>query len=413
MLSASNHDAEELCMSDETTLTYLCLTSAEKGAPFMLECKGAGCYVILLTREKYANGDWPREAIDEIVCVPTLDDYDAVLAAVNRVSRQRTIDRVTALDDFDVECAALVREHLRLPGMSYSTARRFRDKLAMRVSAQEHDILVPEFVHAINPAAVHEFTQRVAPPWYVKPRFEAAAVGIKKVEDVDALWKHLESLGDRQGFFLIEQGVYGDIYHVDSIVSEREVVFAVPHKYGRPPFDVAHGGGVFSSRTLRRDSGEAQALVTLNRELLTGLGLLRGVSHTEFIKEREHGRFYFLETSCRVGGAHISDLVEAATGINLWREWAKIEILQGREVYHLPQHRDGCGGLLISLAGQEWPDTSAYDDPEVVWRLSRSHHAGLVVTSDDDARIGHLLDSYKERFERDFQAVLPPPETLR
>jgi biotin carboxylase len=400
-------------MSETTPITFLCLASAEKGASFMRECKQLGCYVVLLTRDKYANGDWPREAIDQIECSPSLDILDDVIAAVNRVSRQRTIGRVAALDDFDVECGAMVREHLRLPGMSYSTARRFRDKLAMRVSAREHDILVPEFVHAINPAEVHEFTQRVAPPWFVKPRFEAAAVGIKKVEDADALWKHLESLGDRQGFFLVEQGVYGDIYHVDSIVSEREVVFAVPHKYGRPPFDVAHGGGVFSSQTLRRDSGEAQALITLNREILTGLGLMRGVSHTEFIKEREDGRFYFLETSCRVGGAHIADLVECATGINLWAEWAKIEMLQGKEIYHLPPHRNGCGGLLISLAGQERPDTSAYDDPEVVWRLDRKHHAGLVVVSEDDERIAHLLESYKERFARDFQVVMPPPETLR
>jgi biotin carboxylase len=400
-------------MSDTTPITYLCLTSAEKGGAFMRECKRQGGYVVLLTRDKYKNGDWPRDSIDQIESIPSLDNYDDVIAIVNRISRQRTIGRVAALDDFEVECAAMVREHLRLPGMSYTTARRFRDKLAMRVSAREHDILVPEFVHAINPAEVHEFTQRVPPPWFVKPRSEAAAVGIKKVEDADSLWKHLESLGDRQGFFLIEQGVYGDIYHVDSIVSEQEVVFAVPHKYGRPPFDVAHSGGVFSSRTLRRDSGEAQALITLNRELLTGLGLIRGVSHTEFIKERENGRFYFLETSCRVGGAHIADLVECATGVNLWAEWAKIEMLQGHEKYHLPPHTDGCGGLLISLAGQEHPDTSAYDDPEVVWRLDRKYHAGLVVVSDDDDRIGHLLESYKERFAQDFQVVMPPPETLR
>jgi hypothetical protein len=400
-------------MSDTTPITYLCLTSAEKGGAFMRECKRQGGYVVLLTRDKYANGDWPRDSIDQIESIPTLDNYDDVIATVNRISRQRTIGRVAALDDFEVECAAMVREHLRLPGMSYSTARRFRDKLAMRVSAREHNILVPEFVHAINPAEVHEFTQRVPPPWFVKPRSEAAAVGIKKVEDTDSLWKHLESLGDRQGYFLIEQGVYGDIYHVDSIVSEREVVFAVPHKYGRPPFDVAHSGGVFSSRTLRRDSGEAQALIALNRELLTGLGLIRGVSHTEFIKEREQGRFYFLETSCRVGGAHIADLIECATGVNLWAEWAKIEMLQGHEKYHLPPHSDGCGGLLISLAGQERPDTSAYDDPEVAWRLDRKYHAGLVVVSDDDDRIGHLLESYKERFAQDFQVVMPPPETLR
>jgi hypothetical protein len=27
-----------------------------------------------------------------------------------------------------------------------------------------------------------------------------------------------------------------------------------------------------------------------------------------------------------LGGAHISDLIEAASGTNLWSEWAKLEI---------------------------------------------------------------------------------------
>ena len=63
----------------------------------------------------------------------------------------------------------------------------------------------------------------------------------------------------------------------------------------------------------------------INAQLLEAFGLQRGVSHTEFIRAGD-GQIYFLETSARVGGAYIVDVVEAATGVNLWREWAKIEI---------------------------------------------------------------------------------------
>jgi hypothetical protein len=42
----------------------------------------------------------------------------------------------------------------------------------------------------------------------------------------------------------------------------------------------------------------------------------------------------------------------------------------------------------MSLARQEWPDVSAYDDPEITWRLSKRHHAGLIVTAAAHARVG-------------------------
>jgi hypothetical protein len=400
-------------MSD-IPLTILCLASAEKGAAFIRECKRRGCYVILLTREKYRHEPrWPWDAIDQVEAIPTLDDLNAVLRMVNDLGRVRKIDRVVALDDFDVEHGALVREHLRMPGMSYSTARRFRDKLAMRVCARDAHIAVPEFVHTLNGSEIAAFAERVPPPWILKPRGEAAAVGLKKIDSSDELWRALEALGDRHPYFLLEQFVPGDIYHVDSIVSDREVVFSVPSKYGRPPFDVAHQGGIFTTRTLPRESVDAQALTALNRDLITSLGLVRGVTHTEFIRAHEHGRFYFLETAARVGGANIADLVEAATGVNLWQEWARIELCGAELRYELPDRRADSAGILISLARQERPDTSAYDAPEIVWRLDKPHHAGLIVASPDPDRIEHLLGEYQRRFLDDFVTTMPAPETLR
>jgi biotin carboxylase len=401
-------------MSENAQLTVFCLASAEKGAAFIRQCKREGCYVIVLTRDKHRDDvNWPREAIDQIETVPTLDDFDSVLRMVNDIARVRRIDRVVALDDFDVEHGALVREHLRLPGMSYSTARRFRDKLAMRICARDVHIAVPEFTHTLNGTEIAAFAERVPPPWILKPRGEAGAIGIQKIESVDELWQALAALGDRHPFFLLEQFIPGDIFHVDSIVVDHEVVFSVPSKYGRPPFDVAHKGGIFTTRTLPRESGDAQTLLALNRDIVTSLGLRRGVTHTEFIRGHEHGRFYFLETASRVGGANIGDLVEAATGVNLWAEWARIEICGTERHYELPDRRADCAGIIISLARQEWPDTSAYGDPEIVWRLKKAHHAGIIVASPDAERVEALLDEYGRRFYDDFVTTMPAPETLR
>ncbi len=131
----------------------------------------------------------------------------------------------------------------------------------------------------------------------------------------------------------------------------------------------------------------------------------------EFIKGREDGHFYFLETAARVGGANIVELIEAATGINLWREWARIETASQEHPYQLPEHQQNYGGVIVTLARQEHPDTSAYQEPEIVWRLDKRHHVGFVVTAQDPDRVKFLLDEYSRRFADDFFAKLPPRET--
>ncbi len=391
--------------------SVLCLASYFKGAAFLIECKRNGARVTLLTAEKLLSENWPRDHIDEIHALSDLYNLDHVINGVSYLARTRKFDVIVALDDFDVETAARLREHLRTPGMGDTTARYFRDKLAMRVQARESSIPVPDFIHVLNYDRLHEFMKRVPPPWVLKPRSQASAIGIKKIINQNHLWKTLEELGDRQSFHLLEKYLSGDVYHVDSIVSERKVVFAAFHKYGAPPMNVAHEGGIFTSFTMKRADPEIAKLREMNKKLIANFGLVRGVTHTEFIKSSNNGRFYFLETAARVGGAHIADLVEAATGVNLWVEWAKLEIGRGKKAYTLPKLRSDYAGLIITLARQPQPDTSAYCDPEITWRLQdKNHHVGLIVRAKKWDRVQELLNEYRERFARDFHASLPPPE---
>jgi biotin carboxylase len=365
---------------------------------------------MLMTNERRAEGAWPRESIDELFIMPDLWKREDMIHTVSYLARTRPIERIVALDDYDVEMAAILREHLRIPGMGSTTGRYLRDKLAMRLQADEHGILVPEFVHVLNYDRLREFMERIPPPWILKPRTEAATFGIRKVPNSDELWSILEGMGDRQSYYVLERFVPGDVYHVDAITYEREVLFAEVHKYGKPPFNVAHEGDIFTSRTLPRDSAEVGELRELNKKLLDALNFVRGVTHTEFIKGHEDGRFYFLETAARVGGAYLVEMVEASTGINMWAEWAKVEVAGGKKPYEVPPHQEDYAGILVSLARHEYPDTSAYTDPEIVWRLKKQHHVGLIVASPSHERVAELLESYARRFHEDFFARQPLPE---
>jgi biotin carboxylase len=393
--------------------TILCIATYFKGDAFLRECRRQGCVVLLLTADSLANAEWPREAIDEIHTVSRDAPAADLRRAVDAIARSRRIDRVAALDDFDVETGAMLREHLQVPGMGRTTASRFRDKLAMRMKARAIGLGVPDFSPVFTDADVDAWTARVPPPWVLKPRSSAAAIGIKKIGGKDELWPALDAAGDRRSNCLLEAFVTGDVYHVDSIVWDGRVVFAVAFKYGRPPMEIAHQGGIFVTRRLPDDSEDGAALLEANRRLQEGLGLRRGVSHSEFIRRAgEAGGagedIVFLETSARVGGAFIVDTIEAATGINLWREWARVEIAGEEGRYDVPAYRDHYAGIVLSLARQENPDTSAYVDPEIVTRIRKHHHAGLIVSSPDPHRVDALVADYSERFTRDFYATAPP-----
>src|SRR5271155_2172778 len=371
-------------------LTILCITSYEKGQEFLRACKGQGCRVLLLTVEKFRDGDWPRESIDEMFYMPPELPTWAIINTVSYMARWQPIDRIVALDEFDMENAAALREHLRIPGMGLTTVRHFRDKLAMRGRAKEAGINVPEFIHVLNHASLQEFMSRVNPPWLLKPRSQASGIGMRKIHAAGDLWPVLEQLGDEQSHYLLEQFVPGDVFHVDSIVSESK--------------------GVFTTRTLLRTSPEAKTLRKINRDLIEALRLVRGVTHAEFLRARADGKFYFIEIASRVGGAYISDVVDAATGVNLWREWARIETNSGNTPYTLPKRRRDYAGVVLSLARQEIPDTSAYNDPEIVQRITKKYHAGFILRAPKPERIADLVDAYSLRFRDDFLAIAPVPD---
>jgi biotin carboxylase len=388
--------------------TLLCIATYRKGDEFLKECRRQGCRVLLLTDETLRDADWPRDAIDAFYYVRREMPAGDIRKGAAFLARSERLDRIVALDDFDVETAAMLREYLHVPGMGETTGRAFRDKLAMRSRARAAAIPCPEFVHPVNHDAIHEWTARVPPPWVLKPRSQAAAIGIKKLGSSDELWRTLDELGDGRPDYVLEQFVAGDVYHVDSLVFGKRVVFSRASRYGTPPLAVAHEGGIFVTRTLSDTEVIAERLKALNARVLESFGMQRGVSHTEFIRAGD-GSLYFLETSARVGGAYIVDVVEAATGVNLWREWARIEIAGEHGAYTPPVPRDGHAGIVLSLARQEEPDMSAYDDREIVMRVRKRHHAGLIVAAASDARVGDLLASYVRRFYRDFHASAPPP----
>lgn len=396
-------------------LTFLCISCYFKGGNFLRTCKAEGNTVYLLTKTSLRDAAWPRESLDDIFYMEkeenSPENIGNIIKGVAWLMRERKIDVVVALDDFDVEKAAAIREEFRIPGMGQTTARYFRDKLAMRMKAQEAGIPVPAFMPLFNNDEINRFVDNIPAPWVVKPRSEASAMGIKKVHNKEDLWNIINGLGEDRHGFLVEQFKPGDVYHVDSITFGGKVLFTQASKYLTTPFEVAHGAGIFRSVTCAYGSAEAKQLEKANRDVMKAFGMRQSASHTEFIRSHDDGKFYFLETSSRVGGAHIAEMVEAASGINLWSEWAKVETAAANKTdYSIGNIQKNNAGILISLARMEHPDQSVFNAPEVVWKINKKNHVGTILKSDDRDRVLQLLDDYAGIVFRDFHASAPMPD---
>ncbi|MFN3997267.1 acetyl-CoA carboxylase biotin carboxylase subunit family protein [Algoriphagus sp.] len=400
-----------------TSKTFLCISNYFKGNAFLIALKKQGNKVLLVTTEQLKNKPWAFEYIDEIFYMPGQDldwDMDLLLKGVCGLMKDHKIEAIIALDDYDVEKAAFLRENLRIPGMGLTTGRYFRDKLAMRMRAKDAGIRVPSFSPLFNNDEINHFADSVEAPWVLKPRSEASAHGIIKVHNKEDLWKKIHELGENRVYYLVEQFKPGDVYHADGLQLEGNTLFLTVSRYLATPMEISQGGGIFRSANIKYGSEEEKEIKKVNEAIMKAFGLKNGTSHTEFIKSKEDGQIYFLETASRVGGAHLAEMVEAATGVNLWEEWAKIEdaVAKG-EKYVLPQVSKNYAGIVLTLSKYQHPDLGGFDDPEVCFRVPLDYHAGLIVKSPKQERVMSLLDNYAERFAKDLSTSAEAPEVKK
>jgi hypothetical protein len=393
---------------------FLIISFYFKGVDFLKGCKEAGNTVYLLTKKSVEN-QWPREFLDDIFYLDddsnTPENFSNMAKGLAWLMRNKKIDRIVALDDFDVEKAAFLREEFRIPGMGQTTAKHFRDKLAMRMKAAEAGIPVPPFTSLFHDEDINRFAAEVAAPWIVKPRSEASATGMKKVNNAHELWEAVHGLGDERHNYLVEQFKPGAVYHSDALSVDGKVVFCRISQYLDTPFEVAHGGGIFRSATVEFGGKDDKALQRLTAKVMKAFGMQYSASHTEFIRSNDDGKFYFLETASRVGGANLAEMVEISSGLNLWEEWAKVETAMVSETpYKLPAIRNDHAGILISLTRFQHTDRTPFDASEIVWRLEKDYHIGMILRSKDSTKIKTLLDNYAEKVFKDYHASAPVPD---
>ncbi len=323
------------------------------GDRFVEELANLRCRAVLLTIDEHRNAGWPSDAIDELHSMPAGMTLQQITNTVAYLARSRKFARVIALDNFNVEIAAALREHLRIPGMDVTTARYFSDKLAARIKAAHMGIAVPPFTSVGNYDELRHFMHAVPAPWLLTPRSASCGSESRQLHESEQVWRALDALGDRQSGFLLERSIEGDCMHVDSLTADGTVVFSSVSPYRTPSSEGPEAGELLPTVRNSSTTADIERLRRANTSLLSSMRMARGVTHTEFLRSKATGEFYFMETSASVDDRCVADMMHETQGLNLWREWARLEVAAMRgEPYALPSTVRDRKALVASTEGQ-------------------------------------------------------------
>ncbi|MCC3767316.1 acetyl-CoA carboxylase biotin carboxylase subunit family protein [Streptomyces sp. UNOC14_S4] len=267
------------------TVRYLCLTGDPGGLPAGAEWRvveaGAGDARSLAER----HADWLSAA-----------------------------DHLIARSEYDLLTAADLRERFRIPGDVQSDVLPVRDKWLMRTLARQAGIPQPSFW------SNQEFRRN--PPatgtYLVKPRLEASSTGIQLGTPTQILAQPAVR-DDVDGYF-VEEFVPGEVWHVDGYLRDGEFGAVVCSTYVGDCLKFAHGSPLGSGQV-----PDDPALLSMLRDTLTALGQKNGSFHYEAIRTQA-GKFVFLETASRVGGAGVADAFALRTGIDLYQADLKYQL---------------------------------------------------------------------------------------
>ena len=325
-------------MSGSGGETVLCISTSEQGQALLSELARLGCRVVLLTIEEHHNADWPRDILVDLHTMPGGMTLQQIINTVSYLARSQRFARILPLDEPSMETAAVLREHLRIPGMGITTTHSFRDRLAMRMKAAHSGMRAAAFTPIVNYDDIRAFMEKVPAPWLLTPRSELFPGPIQQLHDSDEVWRALEELGDGQSYFFLEQSISGDFFHVDSITAAGQVVFAAVEASGDTSGSGSQSSDGSPARPISCALAQQDDLKRANAKLLERLGLVRGIARSKFIRSHATGEFYFLETSANVGDASTVVKIEQAHDLNVWVEWARLEVAAMRgQTYALPK----------------------------------------------------------------------------
>lgn len=263
-----------------------------------------------------------REALSHYEHV-NLADGDAVLRALQGLSRHASIDQVECLWEPYTILAARIREAFGLPGMTVPQTVPFRDKEHMKRVLDAAGIRTPWHASAASVAGVWEAAEQIGYPLIVKPIAGAGSADTFRVEsaeqlnDVLPMLRHVPEVS-------VEEFVDGEELTFDTICANGEILFEHVLWYRPRPLQMRIHEWVSPVSISLRDIDVpfVEGGRAMGRAVLAALGFQSGFTHMEWYRKAD-GEVVFGEIAARPPGARVVDLMNVATDGDTYLGWAQ------------------------------------------------------------------------------------------
>lgn len=311
-------------------------------------------------------GERPKSALDgdlqrwlfHYEQVGNVTNEDEVAQKVRFVQDKVKVDRLEAVVEAHVMCAARVRERCGIPGTSVRSTFLCRDKPAMKEALTKAGVPCAQSLGSGNLEEIREFAHRVGFPLVVKPRDAAGASGTVRVDSEDELRAALVSFGvDRGRSVAIEEFIEGHEGFYDTITMSGRVVHDFACHYYPNVLEAMRTRWISPQfiTTNRIDSAPAYAEVReMGKKVIETLGLTDAATATHMEWFFGPKGLKFSEIGCRPPGVRAWDLYAVGNDFDIYKEWA-MAVIHGRPSQTLSRRysagiialRPSCDGRIV------------------------------------------------------------------
>jgi formate-dependent phosphoribosylglycinamide formyltransferase (GAR transformylase) len=315
-------------------------------------------------------GERPKSALDPDVRgwlthyeqVANVTDEAQVERVVRWLQQRISVDRLEAVVEAHVMCAARVREKCNIKGTSLRTTFLCRDKPAMKDVLRAAGVACAQSIGSADVSELQAFARRVGYPVIVKPRDSAGASGTERAESPAQLDAVLSRLGVHQGKSVaLEEFIDGHEGFFDTITIGGELVHEFATHYYPNVLEAMRTRWISPQfiTTNRVDSAEGyQEVKRMAREVGNALGIVTSATHMEWFAGEKGLKFS--EIGCRPPGVRAWDLYAAANEIDIYREWA-MAVVHGKSSQTASRRysagivalRPSCDGRIVGYSGIE------------------------------------------------------------
>ncbi|MFG2601717.1 ATP-grasp domain-containing protein [Streptomyces sp. NPDC048462] len=399
-------------MSDTPPPQHLLIVSGGRDLPDRARDARPGLRTTVICRPEVVPRLRSREKIQRLIVLREDAPVQEWVAAARFVHAVDPVDRLTNFTEKDTEKTAAIGLDLGLDWHSADTVRAVADKYAMRRVLAEAGVgeVVAETVHDVE--GVLKVAERTGYPLICKPVRGVASKGVTRIDgpaDIPrALAWGAEGAGDLDApDLLVEQFLSGDEYSVECVSEDGEhLAVGVTRKISEHDHFVEVGHVVPAPLP----DAEEQRIRTTVTDMLTALGVRRGVTHTEVIVAAD--AVHVVETHLRPAGDEIPELWARVSGVDLIdvvaRQAVGIKVLDDLRATLAAPH-DGPAaaaiwyacpdavGEIVEVAGEEEAralegvvDVEVLREPGkrlkgVTGSFARGAHVCAVGTSQDEA----------------------------